>query len=123
MDILAKVKASLFIHLAVIEILATILICYTTAVALGHVPVWLPMISDCAVAAPEKYPFRLGLITGAVLLEVVIVIVYNAETAVFSKDKKCLVIGTVASVAIGVVGAVNEEENNTVHSSESAFQL
>ncbi len=116
--IIGKVKAPLLVHLAVLETLGTILLCYGTAVVLGHVPAWLPMISDCAVSAPEKYPFRLGLITGAILLEVVVVLAYNADKG-FSNNKKCLVFGSIASFAIGVVGSVNEEENNTVHSSES----
>ena len=120
--IIGKVKATLFVHLAVLEILGTIFLCYGTAVVLGHVPAWLPMISDCAVSAPEKYPFRLGLVTGAILLEVVVVLVYNADKG-FSNNKKCLVFGSVASFALGVVGSVNEQENNTVHSGESSTSL
>lgn len=114
-NLISKLKAPVFFHLAVAETLGTILLCYGIAVASGHVPAWLPMISDCAVLAPEKYPFRFGMILGATLLEVEILLVYFADKG-FSGDKACLVIGSIGTLGFGVVGAVNEEENNTIHS-------
>ena len=62
MNVLGSVRVSTLIHIAAVETLATILVCYGLAVKYGHVKPWLPMISDCAVYSPEKYPFRFGLL-------------------------------------------------------------
>ena len=115
MSVLGSVTVPVFIHLAVLEILGTILLCYSTAVLDGHVPAWLPMISDCFVLPPERYPARLGVILGAGLLQVEVLLIYFANKG-FSRNSLGLVAGTVASVGLGVVGAVNEQENNTLHS-------
>lgn len=117
MDIVDKISVPVVIHIAVLELLGTIFLCYGIAVWLGHVPVWLPMISDCAVDSPEKYPFRLGMIMGACLLQVEVLLAYHSNKG-YSRSKFCLVTGSLASIGLGVVGAVNEEENNTVHSSK-----
>ncbi|XP_065828883.1 DNA damage-regulated autophagy modulator protein 1-like [Oscarella lobularis] len=93
----------------------TIFLCYALAVGLGHVPAWLPMISDCAVESPEKYPFRLGIISGATALIANVLLVYSAFPS-FSLRKTSAAFGVVASVGLAIVGAVNEEEDNTVHS-------
>ena len=58
MKVLTQVPVNLFIHVSALVITVTIFLCYGIAVALGHVKAWLPMISDCAVLPPEKYPFR-----------------------------------------------------------------
>ena len=96
----------------------TILLCYGLAVGLGHVPAWLPMISDCAVKAPEKYPFRMGIVVGAFLLGFEVVAVYNSDRK-YSKDKICLFLGCIASLGLAVVGVVNEKEDNFIHTCES----
>ena len=101
-------------------IAGTILLCYALAVGLGHVPAWLPMISDCAVEAPESYPFRMGMVLGAFLTGLEVVAVYNSDR-VFSKSKLCLYLGCLASVGLGIVGVVNEKEDFTVHISEHQF--
>ena len=96
----------------------TILLCYGLAVGLGHVPAWLPFISDCAVKAPEKYPFRMGIVVGAFLLGFEVVAVYNSDRK-YSKDKICLYLGCIASLGLAVVGVVNEKEDNLIHTCES----
>eukprot|EP01102_Stenamoeba_stenopodia_P008537 TRINITY_DN2461_c0_g1_i1.p1 TRINITY_DN2461_c0_g1~~TRINITY_DN2461_c0_g1_i1.p1 ORF type:complete len:234 (+),score=50.03 TRINITY_DN2461_c0_g1_i1:158-859(+) len=96
----------------------TILTCYSIAVYLGHVPAWLPMISDCAVQPPEKYIFRMGMITSANLLElnVVVMYLYMNFGQSFSVDKIGLILASVASFGLMMVGAINEQEDNAVHS-------
>ena len=115
MDILSKIRAPVLIHTAVLVTLGTIILCYVLAVVNGHVPPWLPMISDCAVLAPEKYPFRLGMVLGASLLEVVTILTYFADIG-FSKNKLCFILGTLACASLSITAVVNEEENNTIHS-------
>ena len=78
------------------------------------------MISDCAVEAPEKYPFRLGIIIGAALLGVEVLLVFFADRK-FSKNRFCLVVGILSSLGLEIVGAVNEVENNTIHSGQSVL--
>ena len=114
-NIISKVRATTFIHIATLEVTGSIFLCYGLAVANGHVPAWLPMISDCAVEAPEKYPFRLGIIVGAILMMVQVILAYYSETN-FSMNRLCLILGLLASSGLGIVGAVNEKENNTLHS-------
>ena len=97
-------------------ILATILSCYVIAVSLGHVPVWLPMISDCGVYAPEKYLFCCGLITGSVFVFGEAILLYHAEGKAFSNSRLSLILSSVASVGMGIVGAVNEKEDPVLHS-------
>lgn len=58
MKVLSQVPVNVFIHVSALVITLTIFLCYGIAVGLGHVKAWLPMISDCAVLPPEKYPFR-----------------------------------------------------------------
>ena len=97
----------------------TVLLCYALAVGLGHVPAWLPLISDCAVEAPEKYPFRIGVIFGAVALFANIVLVYWAFPS-FSYRRTSTAFGLAASVAFAIVGAINEKENDVAHSSRGS---
>lgn len=120
MDVLAVESLQAIIIAANAIILSTILGCYGLAVGLGHVPAWLPMISDCAVEAPERYPFRMGLVIGSFLLGFEVIAVYNSDRK-FSKDKVCLYLGCIASFCLGVVGVVNEKEDNTIHSTAAVF--
>lgn len=118
MEILAKLPASVLVHVGVIETISTVLLCYALAVVNGHVPIWLPMISDCAIEAPEKYPFRLGIIIGGFLLALQSVVTYNAnKTSQLATTK--VVLAIIASAGLAVVGAVNSKEDNTVHSCKS----
>ena len=120
MEVLATLPLPLVIKFGTGLIAGTILLCYGLAVGLGHVQAWLPMISDCAVEAPERYPFRMGFVVGAFVLGLEAVAVYNSDR-VFSKNKLCLYSGCIASFGLGIVGVVNEKENNTVHSGEYHF--
>ena len=115
MRIILKESFQYFVVQGAAIILATIFSCYGIAVSLGHVPVWLPMISDCGVYPPEKYLFCGGLITGAVFVFAESILLYHAEGKVFSNSRLSLIFSLVASVGMGVVGAVNEKENLSVH--------
>ena len=97
-------------------ILTTIFVCYGIAVYLGHVPAWLPMISDCAILPPEKYLFRLGIVTGAIFLAIESKLIYHVDQS-FSYSKFGLIMGTMAPCGLAIVGVVNEKENNGIHSS------
>ena len=114
MIIFGSVDVRTITLLAILISWASIITCYVLAVSLGHVPAWLPTISDCAVGAPEKYLFRIGLITGATALFANVVMVYYAFPK-FVLRKLELVAGVAAAAGLTVVGAVNEKENNTVH--------
>lgn len=115
MIVLGKISVNLFIHFGALVFLGTILLCYILAVSLHHVPAWLPMISDCALLAPEKYPFRWGFMVGSALLGVQSLLIYGADKP-YSKSKLALFTGVVAAFCLSVVGVVNEEEDNIIHS-------
>ena len=109
---LSKVTAPSIIHFTVLEIAGVIILCYCLALGNGHVPAWLPMISDCAVLPPEKYPFRLGLVTGSLSLALNVLIVHNASR----KGSNCsLLIGLISCFGLSVAGVVNEDEDTIVH--------
>ena len=114
MNVLGSVRLSTLIHAGAVETLATILICYAVAVTRGHVKPWLPMISDCAVYPPEKYPFRFGLALSSFFIGVQTVAIHVAK----GYSKVSLFLGLLASLSLGIVSVVNEEENNSVHSSK-----
>ena len=112
MEILGKISVKVIAHAGALEMLVTIFLCYGLAVGCGHVKPWLPMISDCAILAPEKYPFRLGFVVGAVLIAMQTVAISYAD----KKSKISLALGTVSAFCLAVVGVVNEVECNPVHS-------
>lgn len=114
MQIISKEALRVFIVQGGTIVLTTIFTCYGIAASLGHVPVWLPMISDCAVYAPEKYLFRLGLVTGSIFLHFESILLYNADKA-FSNSRLCMVFSLLSSMGMGVVAVVNEDENNDIH--------
>ena len=114
MEILVSWPGPLLVHLGVLEMSFTIFGCYIIAVSLGHVPAWLPMISDCALYAPEKYIFRLGIVIGSFLIGFLTIgVYYTAKTRPYSKQI-CL-LGVIGSFGLSVVGVVNEHEDHTVH--------
>lgn len=94
----------------------TIAISYILAVSLGHVPAWLPMISDCAVKAPEMFLFRYGLLVSATLLAANVLVVFAATRSSYKLSKVTLVNGLIAAFSMGMLTAVNEDEDNNVHS-------
>jgi len=108
----------------------TIGLCYGLALYFHHVPAWLPMISDCAVYAPEKYPFRIGMIVSACLIFVnaslLVFYISNrsaknvmgslaARSTTSTADKVGLVLAGLSSTGLAIVGAVNEREDMAVH--------
>ena len=115
MALLSSIPMVLITHFGALETIGTVLLCYTIALSLGHVPAWLPMISDCAVQSPERYPFRIGILVGALVLGFNTVVFYKADRA-FSNSKLCLFLGVVGAAGLGIVAVVNEKENNPVHS-------
>ena len=118
MSIVSRLPLGIVFHATAVEMLCTVFACYGLAVGLGHVPhAWLPMISACGVCPPETYVFRLGFSVGSVGMWAIAVLVYFANKA-YSRSKVSLVFGSVASLAIGVVGVVNEHENLKVHDSK-----
>ena len=117
MQIISKETLKIFIVQGATIVLATIFSCYGIAVSLGHVPVWLPMISDCGVYAPEKYLFRLGLVTGSIFLHAESFLLYNADKA-FSNSRLSMILSLLSSMGMAVVGVVNERENDTVHTGD-----
>ena len=119
MKIIGKETLQFFIVQGATIVLGTIFTCYGLAASLGHVPVWLPMISDCAVYAPEKYLFRLGLVTGSIFLHVESILLYNADKA-FSNSRLSMILSLMSSLGMGIVAVVNEKENNTIHTGTCA---
>lgn len=96
-------------------ILSTILACYGIAVYLGHVPAWpLPLISDCGVLPPEKYIFRLGIVTGAIFLAFEAKLIYYPEKS-FTYSKIEMTLEIVAAFTLAIVGVVSEKENSRIH--------
>jgi hypothetical membrane protein len=121
--------------------LATIFTCYFIAVYLGHVDKpWLPMISDCGVFPPEKYIFRVGLITSAGLLlraskmvrDYVRAATRRSERASGVRHGTCcgfkrstedwsVIVVSVSSVCLATVAAVSEQEDNPIHSTAAVI--
>jgi len=120
---LFSLNASFMTTLACFGSLTTIVCCYLLAVSQGNVPIWLPMISDCALFPPESYLFRLGLISSSVLLNMNAffmlcyksVTLNNTDLDYSTFDKVAYAISTIASTGLAVVGAVNEREDSSLH--------
>lgn len=118
MQVIAKEPLRAWVVQGASIILTTIFTCYGIAVYLGHVPAWLPMISDCAVSPPEKYLFRLGIVTGAIFLFIEAKLIYHADKS-YTRSTLGLILGSIAALGLSIVGVVNEQENNGIHSSKS----
>ncbi len=119
-SVLGSLRASILIHITALLGLGTMLLCYTLALSFKHVKLWpIPMISDCAVESPEKFPFRLGMVTFALLMALGNLVVYLAAVP---RSKLALVFGVTACMCLAVVGVVNEEEASKVHSSKYQSQ-
>ena len=69
--------------------------------------------SDCGVYAPEKYLFRLGLVTGSLFLHKSILL-YNADKA-FSNSRLSMFLSLMSSFGMGIVAVVNEQEYGYTH--------
>jgi len=128
MEVLLEVKAKYLAYVSSILALVTIFTCYFLAVSQGNVPVWLPMISDCAIEPPEEYIFRIGIILSAALLNLnsLLMLFYQhntklAEGGATCFDKFAFSLATLGCFGLMVVGAVNEVENNTIHSTAAVI--
>lgn len=110
---LGEIKASIVVHGAGFFGLGTILLCYALALGFHHVPLWLPMISDCAVAPPEMFFFRFGLMSAAWLIALQNVVVYLAAVP---RSLPALGLSLASSLCLGTVAVVNEKEASKVHS-------
>ena len=82
----------------------------------------LPMISDTFVKAPESYVSRLGVVTVATLLQLIVwflhsyLCVFAAPTYVWRMFTFVhTLLGAVGAAALGLVGAVSDQENFPVH--------
>lgn len=120
------IAGSIVVRTSAIFGFGTIMLCYIIAVSLGHVPAWLPMISDCAVDKPERYPFRIGIITAASLLALGAYSFYcylhtSTLGGIKDSDKVAVVIAAVSCFFLACVGAINEQENNTLHSGSAVI--
>lgn len=116
MAVLGKLSSKTLVHFGAVEMLFTILICYTIAVMEGHVEAWLPTISACGEHPPEEYIFRYGILSGALLLAVLALYVYTVDFP-FSRDKINLALGVIAGLALGVVAICAANEDDLVHTS------
>eukprot|EP01027_Heterolobosea_sp_BB2_P011940 GEZU01017328.1.p1 GENE.GEZU01017328.1~~GEZU01017328.1.p1 ORF type:complete len:341 (+),score=95.12 GEZU01017328.1:58-1080(+) len=122
MNFLAGIRAKTVTHFCTGLGISTIAICYSIAVYLGHVPAWLPMISDCAVYPPESYFFRFGMISTAIFLNLnsalMLLYQHNKKSAfggIRASDYIGLAICTLACIGLGILAAVNEDENTHIH--------
>lgn len=102
---------------------AAITVCTTYAISAAHhdAPV-VPMISDTFVKAPESYISRMGIVTVATLLQLTVWFLrsYLCAFAAPTRAWRCFTLahslaGALGSVALGLVGAVNEKENLRAH--------
>ena len=91
----------------------TVILCYLIATSLGHVKIWLPMISDCGVEKPEKYIFTFGLILSGQLLFINSYVVYMHFKNKFAIIP--LVLRFISSIALIVIGLVNEKDIVLIH--------
>ena len=114
MKIVGKLTARTLIYFGAVEMSFTILLCYVLAVTHHHVKPWLPTISACGEHAPEQYPFRFGILVGAMLLFVEAIALYAASIT----SRVTHILGVVASLCLGVVAVVAANEDNVVHTSE-----
>jgi len=124
MEILYQTTGNFMMNLTGIFSLTTIFGCYLIAVSQGNVPVWLPMISDCAVDPPESYFFRFGIITSAALLNVnaIMMLCYRKASQFQAEGNGITIFDQVAygfaltgSIGLALVGSINEKENMSLH--------
>lgn len=76
-------------------------------------------ISDCAVYPPESYLFRVGIISSALMIFVTSVLFYFFLSSTTGRhrfdDKVGVFLAGLATLGLALVGAINEDENGTVH--------
>ena len=94
---------------------------YTIAVLHRDAPL-VPMISDTFVYAPESYVSRFGVVTASAMLQLVVWLLRSYLCAFASGHRAWRwfatvhsLCGAVASAAMGLVGAINDQENLKYH--------
>ncbi len=114
MSIIGKVSARTIIYIGVANTAGVILLCYAIAVGLGHRKPWLPTISNCGDHPPEEYIFRWGMMVSSSvpLLQAVVM------RAAGRISKVTFSLGFLAGLCLSGVAVVQDNENNTVHSSK-----
>ena len=115
--VLGDLPGKKLVHFGAVEMLTTILLCYTIAVKEGHVKPWLPTISACGEHPPEQYFFRYGILVGAMLLLILALYIYTADFS-FSHNSVNVGLGVTAALCLGVVAVCAANEDNLVHTSE-----
>ena len=101
---------------------------YTIAVACGHVPALLPMISDLQVYAPEKYVSRCLMPISTLLMQLSILMTYVSLSRDAKRrpsfessarwrrlDAAHAAFGVISLLGFFIVGAVSEDSDPTVH--------
>ena len=116
------------VRIVAVGLIAAAVLPYLIASMLGHVPIILPMISDCQVLQPEAYVSKpLMLSFGFAGLAYVATLQYKSfalasetlasiTTCIGALNKANLLLAYICSFATGIAGAVNEKANNDVHS-------
>ena len=79
----------------------------------------IPMISDCGIRKPERYIFRLGSISAAMVMGLACVGVYNSSAKY--RSRLAMVLGVAGSAGLALLGSVNIVENWTLHTGEAIF--
>lgn len=119
MVVLSRVAIPLLLRLGSLLIVAVVLTCYGLAVSEGHVPAWLPTISDCGDDPPEKFVFTYGMTLVAALLLLESFLMYGGDKP-YSGSLLILVTSSVAAFFLGVIGCVCSKCDSPVHLCEMA---
>lgn len=114
MKIVGKLTARTLVYFGAVEMTFVILLCYALAVSHHHVKPWLPTISACGEHPPEQYPFRFGIMIGAMMLFVEAIALYAASIT----SSVTHILGMIASLCLGVVAVVAANEDDAVHTSK-----
>merc|ERR1719507_2718484 len=106
--------------------IAAVFVSYGIAVGLGHIPAFLPYISDAGVLAPERSVFGFSLCVSAILMLALQVIrfeevrqsckKYRQDWALRLLNRISLLLGTLS--AAGLVLIANFQTNNYKHGTE-----
>jgi hypothetical protein len=116
-----QVSAGTVVRGTVLVAFVTLATTYTIAV-LHHDAPLVPMISDTFVYAPESYVSRFGVVTASAMLQLVVWLLRSYLCAFASGHRAWRwfatvhsLCGAVASAAMGLVGAINDQENLKYH--------
>ena len=114
MVVLSRIAIRSLLRLGSLLIVAVILTCYGLAVSEGHVPAWLPTISDCGDKPPEKFIFTYGMTVVAALLFLESFLMYGGDKP-YSGSLLILVTSSVAAFFLGMIGCVCSTCDSPIH--------